>query len=76
MRTIKETVETEIKNWLDKNIAHEHRNGSEVAELEKTAIEKVTSICEENALRTQKFSMDNKAIIDEVNGYFTNYFYN
>lgn len=76
MKTIEETVVTEVKTWLDKNIAPELRTGSEVAELEKEAIEKVTHQCVNNAGMGYKFTMSEKEIIENVTSYFVNYFYN
>ena len=73
MKTINETAEQEIKSWLDKNIAPELRNSSEVVTLSKEAIEKVTHRCERNA--GYNFGCSDAVIIDSVNSYFINYFY-
>jgi len=73
MKSINETVEQEVKNWLDKNIAPELRNSDEVAELSKEAVEKVTHQRESNA--GYKLGCSDKEIIENVTSYFVNYFY-
>ncbi len=74
MTTINEKVKAEIKNWLDKNIDSKLRESDEVVKLSNDATDKVILICESKT--GYKLGLTDTEIINTVNNYFVNFFYN